>query len=483
MKANRMSRLNVALVGDKQSGQASPKENGDGQTGCVPIISFVENAGQTETTNANPRFIIGNTRLGKWRRPILEIRRIFNETLTRTGDRKAAKEAVAAEKKKLPGILWSGLFSRRASEGLTEHSGLLCADLDDLGENLQDVRAKLQKSPYLWALFVSPTGEGLKAIFRVPANGSKHLASFRGVERHVLDLTGIQIDQACKDVARMCFVSYDHDAYSNSNACELAPLQELRKPQRADAPVSSTPDAAVRQGIAVELFGAIQWDSEIHGFCTCPGKHLHSTGDAQRDCEIHLDGVPTIHCFHNSCVEILDDLNHNLRSRISRAESMNQPKSTGGGHNGQLPLTPSKWFSERFPCLAEEYGDAVLVKSDKNGVLSVRDIGEDFLAATLGDKGTPSSPSIFLTSEEKFYTYAPSDGIFVHRREPAFMTQLSHLLLECARESRNDCDTSALEFRLRDSATLSGGTTQGAWITCGPVRVFFDRSDGFYSLL
>jgi hypothetical protein len=66
MKANRMSRLNVAVVGDKQSGQASPREKPrGGQTGRVPIISFVESAGQTETINAHPRFIIGNTRLGR----------------------------------------------------------------------------------------------------------------------------------------------------------------------------------------------------------------------------------------------------------------------------------------------------------------------------------------------------------------------------------------------------------------------------------
>jgi putative DNA primase/helicase len=473
MKEDRTSRLSVAVIGDKQSGQAQPKEKpGAGQTGTVPVISLVESAGQTETTNAHPRSIIANTRLGTWGGPVREIRRMFNEALTRTGDRKAAKEAVAAEKKKLRGILWSGLFSRRASEGLTEHSGLLCADLDDLSENLSDVRAKLQKSRYLWALFVSPTGEGLKAIFRVPADVSKHLASFRAVERHVLDLTGIQIDQACKDVARMCFVSYDPNAYSNPNAHEIAPLPEPPKPESARTPGASSPDLAARQRIAGELLGEIQWGSETHGFCTCPGKHLHTTGDGQRDCEIHLDGVPTIHCFHNSCAKVGDELNYELRSCIARAESRNQAKPTHGTRSGQPALSPSSWFSKRFPSLTEEYGDAVLEKSDIEGGLSVRDVGEDFLAATLGDKGSPSSPTIFLPTEEKFYTYAPNDGIFVHRREPTYMTQLSHLLLECARESRNDCDTSALEFRLRDSATLSGVLRKARGLLAVPSEFF-----------
>src|SRR5437762_2618004 len=82
-----------------------------------------------------------------------------------TGNRQAAKKAVDADKKKLSGILLSGRFSRRANEALIRHSGLLCADLDQLGERLPTVRAKLLSSPYLWALFRSPTGDGLKTVF------------------------------------------------------------------------------------------------------------------------------------------------------------------------------------------------------------------------------------------------------------------------------------------------------------------------------
>src|SRR5207245_6359046 len=90
------------------------------------------------------------------------------------------------------------------------------------------------------------------------------------------------------------------------------------------------------------------------------------------------------------------------------------------------------------------------------GLVYVKDIGEDYFAATLGDKGSPNAPTIFLPTEQKFYTYAPTDGIFVHQRDPILLTGLSRLLLDCARACRNSYDTSALEFRLRDSANLSG---------------------------
>src|SRR4029450_11301238 len=109
---------------------------------------------------------------GRWKGPIEQIRFIFTSTLERTGDREAAKRAISPLKCKLPGILPSGTFSQRGNDKLVAHSGLLDADLDSLGDELPGVREKLLKSPYLWALFLSPSGDGLKAIFRVLADES-----------------------------------------------------------------------------------------------------------------------------------------------------------------------------------------------------------------------------------------------------------------------------------------------------------------------
>jgi hypothetical protein len=153
----------------------------------------------------------------------------FCETFTKTGNKAAAKLAIDALKKQLPGVLWSGQFLHRANEKLISHSGLLCADLDALGERLPESRKKLLTSPYLWALFLSPTADGLKAIFKVRADAAKHLGSFRAIERRVLDLTGKQIDQSRKDLAGLCFVSYDPDLYVTENAVELVGQTEHNK--------------------------------------------------------------------------------------------------------------------------------------------------------------------------------------------------------------------------------------------------------------
>jgi P4 family phage/plasmid primase-like protien len=135
-------------------------------------------------------------------------------------------------------------------------------------------------------------------------------------------------------------------------------------------------------------------------------------------------------------------------------------------------ITPAQFFAKKFPGLRKEFGDAILEVIDKNGVLRVRDIGEDFFAAALGDKGSPDAPTVFLPTEQRFYTYSRSDGIFVHQRAPVLLTRLSRLLLECVWPCRRHCDTSTLEFRLRDSGTLSGVLQKGRGLLEVPTDFF-----------
>ena len=109
------------------------------------------------------------------------------------GDRNAAKKAVVEAKKRLPDVMWSGSFHQRTAEELLEHSGLLCADLDELGDQLLEVRKKLLGSPHLWALSASPTGDGLKCVFRVAAAVAEHKGSFRAVEKHCMSCAAFRL--------------------------------------------------------------------------------------------------------------------------------------------------------------------------------------------------------------------------------------------------------------------------------------------------
>ena len=204
-------------------------------------ISMVENAFSTSTRTTDALAIINNIKQGRWREPVARIRRLYADELKRTGSHEEAKKAVDHLKKNLPGVMWSGTFSRRGKEYLLQHSGLFCGDIDaDAlgGKDLKEVRAKLRTSPYVVAVFLSPTGHGLKVIFRVPADASKHDGCFRAIKRHIFDLTGVQTDESGKDLARLCFVSADPDACLNLTAEEIAPRPTLQVLSDTHKPVN-----------------------------------------------------------------------------------------------------------------------------------------------------------------------------------------------------------------------------------------------------
>jgi putative DNA primase/helicase len=404
-------------------------------------------------------------------RPKVErIREKFWEVMDATnGDRQAAKDAVHELKLALPAVMSSGTFTRRCDKALSQHSGFICIDIDGLGrDKVPEVIAKLQSdSPFLYTAFPSPTGDGVKALIRVSANGQKHNESYRAVKEHVRQLLdGIEIDESCKNVGRLCFLSYDPNLYVNEEAVELPLLAEPEEPprqQRAEQFGGDDPRLETRRTIAKELLGDIDWENESRGLCTCPSQHLHTTGDGKRDCEVYLDKVPTIHCFHESCRGIVAGVNHELRSRIAKAEN---------GGQGRGSLGPVEWFNAKFPSLSAEYGNAVLIQQTKNGSLYVGDISEDFLAATLSEKGTKDSPTVFVPTEQKFYMYAPGDGIYNYRRDADLITSLSKQSLDCARESNGFVDTRSLEFRLRSSTKLAGVLKKGQGLLAVPDDFF-----------
>ena len=272
---------------------------------------MVGKATATATRDVALHTLLDAIKQGRWRKQIERIRATYNNGSTNP------RKAIDPLKKKLPGFTVSGRFAHRDKEHLIEHSGYICADLDKLGDRISRVQSDLRKSPHLSFMFRSPSGDGLKAGFKTSADAARHGDSFRAIEKHVLTLTGVRVDASGKDPARLCFVSYDPNTEVFERASAIEPLPPEKKPKRTD---SGAINLSERQHIAADLLGNIDWQSETRGYIDCPGINLHTTGDGERDCEIHLDGAPTVYCFHDSCRSILDGINHELRSRVGKAE-------------------------------------------------------------------------------------------------------------------------------------------------------------------
>ena len=141
------------------------------------------------------------------------------------------------------------------------------------------------------------------------------------------------------------------------------------------------------------------------------------------------------------------------------AEMEKWAELNGVAESGPLPDTPAAWLAAKFPALPARHGDAVQEAQptgEDTGKPFVKDVSEDFLAATLGEDGTPTAPTVFAAEENRFYTYVPAEGIYSEAREAKLSAELSGLLLECARACGETFDTRNLEFKFRDTSGLRG---------------------------
>lgn len=72
--------------------------------------------------------------------------------------------------------------------------------------------------------------------------------------------------------------------------------------------------------IAASIVGAVDWQTEVSGFCRCPGEALHTHHNGKKDCRVSVDGAPTIHCFHSSCAPVVAEANLRLRRALGERQ-------------------------------------------------------------------------------------------------------------------------------------------------------------------
>lgn len=83
---------------------------------------------------------------------------------------------------------------------------------------------------------------------------------------------------------------------------------------------SATAEMSVNRRLKAEaLFPGLEWYDEVTGYCPCPGQHKHTTKAGKRDCQVKVDGTPTVYCVHASCAEEITATNIALRTGIGGA--------------------------------------------------------------------------------------------------------------------------------------------------------------------
>jgi len=128
-------------------------------------------------------------------------------------------------KKLLPAICFSGTFKKRLDDALEEHSGLICLDFDGYEkqkELLQD-KETISKNKYVFSVFISPSGNGLKVLVKIPPDVDNHSNYFNSLEKH---FNSPYFDKTSKNISRVCYESYDPLIHVNQNSSVWDVIEE-----------------------------------------------------------------------------------------------------------------------------------------------------------------------------------------------------------------------------------------------------------------
>ncbi len=136
---------------------------------------------------------------------------------------------------KLPAICPAACFSKSHDiNNLTSTSGFVSIDIDDCPD-LRNLRQKLYNDDYLYSMFISPSGNGLKILFKANYTHSTFSHTFLALEKYFLEKYNVKIDQKCKNINRLMFISSDANLIIRTNSKifkeKLTPRVEQNKPK------------------------------------------------------------------------------------------------------------------------------------------------------------------------------------------------------------------------------------------------------------
>ena len=165
---------------------------------------------------------LGRIKSGHYASQIAGVRRIFAE-----GDPKK----YSAAKCGLEAFTFRGFLISETKNHSASTQDPATIDYDHVGENTAELFTQVCRVPYVLSAFLSPSGEGVKVVVRIPI--VSHAAEYERIYLALLDDLASKIpafavnrDRGTKDVSRLCFVSHDPLLYSNPEATVFVPPAE-----------------------------------------------------------------------------------------------------------------------------------------------------------------------------------------------------------------------------------------------------------------
>ena len=128
-------------------------------------------------------------------------------------------------KKELPAVCFSGQFNKRADSSIVEHSGLICLDFDgyEKKKELLEDKENFQNNKFVFSVFVSPSGNGLKVLVKIPSEPENHTKYFNALKK---EFDSQFFDSTSKNISRVCYESYDPLLYLNETSSVWETIEE-----------------------------------------------------------------------------------------------------------------------------------------------------------------------------------------------------------------------------------------------------------------
>ena len=304
------------------------------------VVSIFKNFNEV-VENAKIIEVLNDIKTGKYINVITYLRKSLAES---------KMEAYERAKKSLPAFTPSASFKGgRKLEFVTAYTQIVVLDIDKLSkEQLTNAKALAQETPYTYAAFISPSGNGLKIFVRVNSSQENHKEAFIALQKFYEDFLGLPIDKSGKDVTRLCFVSYDTDLYLNENATvyPVISTEDLTPYIEQSKEVVQENTTIASNGFSTEKFSNDYLATYEHCVRFTEKKESYVNGNRNNfvhllACNLNRKGVP----LPTAMGYILSDYNYDAKEV---ATTVNSAYNNTHEHNkSTLSISPNGEISEQ----------------------------------------------------------------------------------------------------------------------------------------
>lgn len=181
----------------------------------------------TELKSVNVFSVFKDIETEKYKHLIAKVRLIVDDT-----ERNELKRNI------LPLVTFGGTFTNRANSALKKSSGLAILDYDHVPD-LKKLIAEVNNDNFTFASFVSPSGDGLKVLVKIPPVSSDGVYKeyYHELQKHYDNY--YKTDDSNKDLCRACYLSIDKNIYINSDSKTFT--DKFTPPLREIKPITNVP--------------------------------------------------------------------------------------------------------------------------------------------------------------------------------------------------------------------------------------------------